>query len=291
MPLARLTGRKYKWVMGRPSTNGLVRPREVTVRAFPQMRRLALAAVRLGRGAAPMHGLLDVDITEARNRLEPRGLSLTAFIVASVARVAAAHPEVHAYRNWRGQLILHEYVDVATIIEVFGRSGSYGVPHMVRDADVRGVPELSAELASAKRKPAGDASGRLVRRFVALSARLPGALPALVRLARRSVRLRRVAGTVSVTAVGMFAGGGGFGIAPPGPASLKIVVGGMSTRPRVVQGQVVPREVLDLTVSFDHNVVDGAPAARFVSELRALLESAELLSEPVNPAHHGASGE
>ncbi len=37
------------------------------------------------------------------------------------------------------------------------------------------------------------------------------------------------------------------------------------------------RDILDLTVTLDHNVVDGAPAARFGAELRRLIESAEIL--------------
>jgi hypothetical protein len=60
-----------------------------------------------GRRIDPMHGLFDVDVTEARRLLsvpEPP-LSLTAFIIASVARAVAAHPQVHAYRNWRGRLV------------------------------------------------------------------------------------------------------------------------------------------------------------------------------------------
>jgi hypothetical protein len=58
-----------------------------------------------------------------------------------------------------------------------------------------------------------------------------------------------------------------------------VFVGGVSTRPRVVDGQIVVRGVLDLTVTIDHNAVDGAPAARFGAELRELLESATVLRD------------
>jgi pyruvate/2-oxoglutarate dehydrogenase complex dihydrolipoamide acyltransferase (E2) component len=54
----------------------------------------------------------------------------------------------------------------------------------------------------------------------------------------------------------------------------------MSQRPRVFGGQVAIRDVLDLTVAIDHNVVDGAPAARFAAEFRELLESAAVISPP-----------
>ena len=87
-----------------------------------------------------------------------------------------------------------------------------------------------------------------------------------------------VFGTVAVTAVGMFAGGGGFGITSLSLMSLEIIVGGVSQRPSVIEGQVTVRDVLDLTIAIDHNVVDGAPAARFAAEFRELLESTAVLS-------------
>ena len=79
------------------------RPRQVQVQPFPSSRRLVTAAEQAGRRMAPMHGLVDVDVTEANRILTSHDppWSLTAFVVACVARAAAAHPEVHAYRNWR----------------------------------------------------------------------------------------------------------------------------------------------------------------------------------------------
>jgi pyruvate/2-oxoglutarate dehydrogenase complex dihydrolipoamide acyltransferase (E2) component len=87
----------------------------------------------------------------------------------------------------------------------------------------------------------------------------------------------------------MFAGGGGFGITPLTLMSLEIIVGGMSQRPRVIDGQVTARDVLDLTIAIDHNVVDGAPAARFAAEFRELLESAAVISPSSSAlqAHRG----
>jgi pyruvate/2-oxoglutarate dehydrogenase complex dihydrolipoamide acyltransferase (E2) component len=96
-------------------------------------------------------------------------------------------------------------------------------------------------------------------------------------LAARSVRLRRMTGTVSVTSVGMFGGGGGFGIGLPTIQTLTVLVGGISRRPWVIDGEIVPRDILDLTVTVDHNVVDGAPAARFVADLRRMIESPGLV--------------
>ena len=255
------------------------RPRHVEVRPFPSNRRLVTAAMRAGRRMTPMHGLVDLDVTEARRLLaahEPQS-SFTAFVVASVARAAAAHPEVHAYRNWRGQIVLHHHVDVTTIVEISTPQGLFPLAHVVRDADIRDIVDLTGELRNAKRAPLATGSGRWLARLGRVGPRVPGLLPAMYAVMGRSVRTRQQTGTVTVTAVGMFAGGGGFAIAPTSLMSLQVVVGGMTQRPRVVDGHVEPRDVLDLTVTIDHNVVDGAPAARFGAELRRIIEDASVL--------------
>ena len=52
-----------------------------------------------------------------------------------------------------------------------------------------------------------------------------------------------------------------------------LIVGGIATKPAVVDGRVAPRELLQLTLALDHDVVDGAPAARFSRRLTDLIES------------------
>ena len=256
------------------------RERGVTVRPFPSSRRLVTAAVRAGRRIVPMHGLFDVDITTAR-RLLAEGdppLSLTAFVVASVGRAAAIHPQVHAYRDWRGRLVEHRHVDVQTLIEVPTSQGPFGLVHVVRDADVRGVAEISAELRAVKTDAAATTTGRLLTTVAPTLGRIPGLYRGMYAAMSRSRHVHLATGTVQVTAIGMFADGGGFAIAPPTLASLVVVVGGLSKRPRVVGDRIEVRDVLDITVTIDHNVVDGAPATRFGADLRQLLHTAAVLT-------------
>ncbi|CAN5679518.1 hypothetical protein BH09ACT8_BH09ACT8_51880 [soil metagenome] len=229
----------------------------------------------------PMHGLVDVDVTEAIRLLASRepALSFTAFVLASVARAAAAYPEVHAYRDWRGQLICHRHVDVTAIVEIDTAQGPFPLAHAIRDADVRDVVDLTAELRRVKIQPSASGGRRWLFRAATVGAHIPGLFPAMYALMRRSRILRQRTGTVSVTAVGMFAGGGGFAIAPLTLMSLQIVIGGVSARPRVIGDQIAVRDVLDLTVTIDHNIVDGAPAARFGARLRELIEAATVLRD------------
>jgi pyruvate/2-oxoglutarate dehydrogenase complex dihydrolipoamide acyltransferase (E2) component len=221
-----------------------------------------------------MHGLLEVDITQARRQLAYHDppLSFTAFVIASVARAVATHPEVHAYRNWRGQLVRHRHVDVQTIVEVPTAQGPFGLVHVVRDADIRAVADISTELRGVKADMNSTETGRALQRLAPLAGHIPGLFPLMYAVMRRSVRAHGLTGTVQVTAVGMFAGGGGFAIAPATLASVLVVVGGLSRRPGVVDDKIAVRDVLNLTVSIDHNVVDGAPATRFGADLRRSME-------------------
>lgn len=59
------------------------------------------------------------------------------------------------------------------------------------------------------------------------------------------------------------------------PEAAILGMGAIKPRPVVVGGEVVGRPTMTLTCVFDHRVADGAQAARFVSELRGLIESPE----------------
>ncbi|MEO7259943.1 MAG: 2-oxo acid dehydrogenase subunit E2 [Jatrophihabitantaceae bacterium] len=262
------------------------RDRGTSSRPFPSSRRLVTAAVRAGRRIAPMIGLLQVDITSARRMLadtEPPQ-SLTAFVVACVGRAAANHPQAHAYRDWRGRLVEHRHVDIQVLIEAQTGQGAFGLVHVVRDADLRSVVEISTEIRAVKADPAGTGSGRLLDTLAPALGRVPGLYRAMYAVMSRSHHVRDAIGTVQVTAIGMFADGGGFAIAPPTLASLAVVVGGISTRPVEVDGHLETIELLDLTVTVDHDVVDGAPATRFAADLRQIMQTSAVLASVSAPS-------
>jgi pyruvate/2-oxoglutarate dehydrogenase complex dihydrolipoamide acyltransferase (E2) component len=85
-------------------------------------------------------------------------------------------------------------------------------------------------------------------------------------------------GTVGVTSVGMFGKIGGWPIAL-GYHSLEFAAGGISKKPRVVDGRTEIRECLSSTLMFDEDVAYGALAARFTSRLAELIQDDYGLSE------------
>jgi hypothetical protein len=125
--------------------------------------------------------------------------------------------------------------------------------------------------------------------FMALPAFLYGPLFwAFARLGRRNPRLWKDNwGTVALSAVGMYGKGTGWGL-PPATPSLWVTVGGIGEKPRAVDGQIGVRDALSLTVSVDHNITDGAVAARFTERLKELIEGGYgLAGAEARPAAEG----
>ena len=244
---------------------------------LPKARRLVIAGLRVGARRHIMYGLGEIDVTRPRQYIREHKvrtgetLSFTAFIVACLAKAVEANKLLHAYRDWRNRLVLFDEVDVVTMIEA--ETGEVAIPHIVRAANKKTVREIHDEIRAVQAQPATSAqrSGLLMR----LGEHAPGFLLNLFfRLAPKNPHwLKRTSGTVVLTSVGMFAGGGGWGFTILPLHTLGITLGGLVEKPGVVNGRIEIREYLDMTISVDHDIVDGAPGARFVRRLRELIES------------------
>ncbi len=79
-------------------------------------------------------------------------------------------------------------------------------------------------------------------------------------------------GTFTVSNLGMF---GMTAITPVinAPQAAILGVGGVRSTLARVQGEIVERSLLTLTLSCDHRILYGADAARFLAEIRDLLEA------------------
>jgi len=260
-----------------------VRSDSFVVRPFPRARHDIVDALEVGVRRHMVHALLELDVTRARRLIHERAetggerLSFTAFVVASLARAIDGDRLLHASRDWRGRLVLFDEVDVVTLIEA-ERDG-VAIPHVIRAANRRTVHELHEEIRRVQQAPrtSPQRSGTLAR----LSRFVPGFLRRLFfRVLRRSPRwLKRAAGTTLVTSIGMFGPGRGWAVGIVPVHTLALTVGAVTTVPWVVEGGVEIREVLPVTASVDHDVVDGAPAARFARRLREIVEGAEVLAD------------
>jgi pyruvate dehydrogenase E2 component (dihydrolipoamide acetyltransferase) len=173
-------------------------------------------------------------------RRKPGGekISHTDLLVKVCAEALRRHSRVNA--SWReGAIVPGSGINVA--IAVATDDGL--VAPVVHRADTLDLPAISA-----RRREIADAA--------------------------RSGRLRPEdvqGGTFTISNLGMY-GVDAFQAIVNSPQAAILAVGRIVERPWAVDGAVVVRPVLTLTVSFDHRVVDGARGAEFLDTLAELLE-------------------
>ncbi|HEY7022931.1 MAG TPA: 2-oxo acid dehydrogenase subunit E2 [Ktedonobacterales bacterium] len=244
---------------------------------YPRYMRFSAAAYQSVRRKPMIHGLLEADVTEARAALREykartgESLSFTAFLCACLGKAVDEHKAVQAFRLSGNRLILFDDVDICIRIERELAGQKYVEPYIVRAANRKTFRELHDEIRTAQVANVRDPLKWL--RF------LPAALYrpfiwAFTRIARRRPQVWKAnMGTVGVTSVGMFGRGAGWGIPLAAPTPLMVTIGGIGEKQTLVEGRVEVREYLNLTISVDHEVIDGAPATRFTQRFKELIES------------------
>jgi pyruvate/2-oxoglutarate dehydrogenase complex dihydrolipoamide acyltransferase (E2) component len=259
---------------------------EYTALPFPWERQMVIEGGRIASKRHTVFGLIEVDVTEAkaifRDYKERTGetLSFTAFVVSCLGKAVDENKMVHAYRDWRNRLILFDDVDVNMIVEIEMERRKVTMPYFVRAANKRNVMDIHNAIRKVQRRPEKS------REFGALwFARLPSFIRDIFYffVFRNPFWLKKSFCTVGVTAVGMFGKGSGWAV-PFGVHTLDVAIGGISEKPGIVDGRIETREYLCLTLMFDHDMVDGAPATRFAARFKELIEGAYGLCELNVPA-------
>lgn len=251
-----------------------------TIQPFPLSRQIVIDFNRIGRSKNSIRGLVEFDVTKPRNILSEykqnadKSISFTAFICHCLGKAVDKHKQVHAYRGRRDQIIIFDEVDVATVIEIEFQNARFPMSHIVRAANKRSVQKIHDEI-RAVQKNSDRSESKSHWKTAKWLLRLPWPLRRAFYLSikRNPFKYKAYSGTVSLSAVGMYATGiSGWGFGNQNH-TLGIALGGIAKKPRVVNDKVEPGEILNVTIDIDHDIVDGAPATEFAQTFRELVES------------------
>ena len=250
-----------------------------TKATYPRIRRATIGVLKAARRKNMIHSIIEVDISNARNyirkiRKETRDyVSFTGYIIYCVSKAVEKNKIMHAYRNKKNQLILFDEVDVSTTIERTIDNNHEVVAMIVRGANRKTMAGISEEIKAEKEKNVSEAA-------VFRSMNLFLAIPSFIRqwvfrfLDRSPMLMKRKAGTIMVTSANMIGRGAGWGI-PIATHTLNVTIGGMVDRIVGQNNHFETRQHVCLTFSFDHDIIDGAPAARFIRNVKNSIERGE----------------
>jgi len=233
-----------------PAGGGGWTPDEAEYEDVPVSQLRKTIAKRLVESIGPVpHFFLTVDVdmgrvVEARRRinemLEKSGekVSINDILLKAAAGALRRHPDCNA--QWHGTHVRRfnaVHLGVAVAID----DGL--ITPVVKNAHLKGIAQIAAEV-----------------RELAARARDKKLMPD-----------EYTGSTFSVSNLGMFGIHEFTAIINPPEAGI-LAVGGMEDTPVVVDGAVVVRPRMRITMSCDHRVIDGAQGSRFLATLRAMLE-------------------
>jgi len=246
-------------------------------RRYERDSALRKVIVDVGAASSRRHAIpawFAADVSEVLPVLRARGRpSLTVYVAGTLARAVARHPRLHATRDLRGRVVIFDDVDMNMSVEVEVGGQPFPMNHVLRSVQSRSLDDLHDEVQAAKTNPHRSPTAALatpLRAYLALPPPLRSRLLGGVR--RFPDRQKALMGTVGLTSVGMYGGGGGLGL-PFLVHTLDVLAGGLETRAGFDRdGSLGPRQYLSISVQADHDIVDGAPLARFLADFRDHLE-------------------
>lgn len=231
-----------------------------------------------------MYAQIEVDVTNTRQSLRSqrktgKNVSFFGFLLSAIAKTMDENKEFNQIRCGK-KVYYFDEVDIDTAIELKHDGALIPRKFIVRNAARKTAEEITKEIESAKKswKVNGfvGEDDRMAMRWIKSASFLPEWFIKynIRRLSNQPLKIKKSFGTTYVASVSGFANIPGF-IIPffeGGNRPVAFAIGGITKKPGVINSEIRIREYLSMTVSLNHDLVDGAPAARFVNRLTQIIE-------------------
>jgi hypothetical protein len=237
-----------------------------------------------------MVGLLEIDITSLRAQIRELHknnvkFSFTSCIIKILGDCIAENKNVQAGLLSDHKLVSFDDVDISISIERYFNGMSFPFPLVIRAVNRKSILEINVEIQNEIDKKItseselfvpgeSPAAKVLVKLFYSIPSRLRIFIMQL--FLRNPVRAQKTIGTVGFANVSMAGRLSGWTFPTKNPYSLYFALGSINKKALVVQDEIKVREVLNLTAIFDHRVIDGAPARRFMNSLVSMIENGRI---------------
>lgn len=256
---------------------------------FPKNREIIIDALDVSKYYNHIIGLFELDVTNAMQvfddyKKKGKPLSFTSWMIKCIAQAVSEQKTIQTMRKGKKKIITFDDVDIKCIVEKDTANGNkIPIQYIIRKANEKSFLDIQAEIRAAQKYKEERSSGekRIKKR--------QGSIMSLPKFLRNIIwhtvmtdpfKVKKHLGTIGVSALGMYGNGMHGWAIPKTPHSTQFLLGSIIKKPVVTDDdQIVIRKVLNVTVSFNHDLVDGAPAVRFVSRLRELTNEAFQLQD------------
>lgn len=258
---------------------------------IPQSRIATFDILSIGLLKHHVSALLEFDVTESRIRLRELrkkgiNISFNAWIIKVISSVLQTHPEASAYLFNKKKLIIFTDINISILVEKKIRNKKVPIPVVIEKTNQKTALEIAAEIENAKNQELSK-SDIVINKRSNFSERLYYYMPGFLRRAvwKYMMRNPKIAykkmGNAVITSVGMMGKVNGWFI-QKSVHPISFGIGSVLRKAIVFENEIQIREILNMTILIDHDVIDGAPMVRFLNDLTKKLESGEFLNSATN---------
>jgi pyruvate/2-oxoglutarate dehydrogenase complex dihydrolipoamide acyltransferase (E2) component len=259
--------------------------KDINVKKIPKSHKLIFDMFDLSLKLHHIHVIaqLDIDLVlrllEQSKEIYGQKISLTGYLIYIFSRAIKKYEDAHAIRVGLKKYIFND-VDVHTIIEREMKDGEK-VPtsYIIRQADSKSILEIHNEIRLAQQQSIeglveeGSKREKLQRMFSSFPRFLRKRI--FKRMLKNPSMMKKNIGTVCVTAVGMLAKDVrtiGMPI-PVQPWPIQFSLGCLDKKVQIKDERIIEREILNVTITVDHDIMQGGIITRFLNEIYEMVES------------------
>jgi pyruvate/2-oxoglutarate dehydrogenase complex dihydrolipoamide acyltransferase (E2) component len=255
---------------------------------IPNSRIATFDTFAIGLQKHHVSALLEFDVTESREKLKllrknGSNISFNAWLIKIISHVLQKFPEAASFRYNKKNLIIFNDINVSVLVEKKSGGQKVPIPVVIEKTNEKSALEITTEIENARNQelPAGD---HVINRRSSFLERLYYHLPGI---ARRSVwrillgnpkMVFPKMGNVVVTSIGMMGRINGWFI-HRSVHPISFGIGSIIKKPVVIGNDIKIREILNMTILIDHDVIDGAPMVRLLKNFTESIEKGDLLDE------------
>jgi pyruvate/2-oxoglutarate dehydrogenase complex dihydrolipoamide acyltransferase (E2) component len=255
---------------------------QYSYKAFPHSRIATFDHFSAGLLKHHISALLEFDVTESRKKLRDLrrsgiNVSFNAWIIKVISSVLQKNPEASAFLYNKKKLIIFDDINISILVEKKIGGSRVPIPMVVEKTNEKSALRITSEIENAKKQELNEGD-IVIEKKATFSEKLYYHLPGFIRRYFWKIMLRnpktafKKMGNVVVTSVGMIGKINGWFI-HRSVHPISFGIGSILEKPVVIANEIKIREILNMTILVDHDVIDGAPMVRFLNDLTNYIES------------------
>jgi pyruvate/2-oxoglutarate dehydrogenase complex dihydrolipoamide acyltransferase (E2) component len=253
---------------------------------IPQSRIATFDTFSVGLLKHHVSAILEFDVTDIRKKLQKLrksgvNVSFNGWLIKVISSVLMKYPEAAVFLYSKRKMLIFDDINISIMVEKKIGDNKVPIPLVIERTNEKSALDITMEIENAKKQ---ELTGNdiVLRKKSTFSEKLYFKMPGFLRrtvwrymLGNPEFAFKKM-GNVVITSVGMMGRVNGWFI-QKSVHPLSFGVGSVLKKPVVIGDEIKIREILNMTILVDHDVIDGAPMVRFLNDLTKYIESGELI--------------